>query len=234
MRGSRVGFKRNIFRSGAYIRHFNPDSADNPFYRIYQQKRRDTIEIIGERQGDEMILDVGGGMGRIALAVEKRNSRKRVVLMDIGADMLRLAAGRHDALGRVMATNADAHALPFRAHSFDGIIGLDVLCHLENPPAALREFHRVLRPQGTLILDNTNGNPLWVLFYPKYLGKNPLNWLRIMRFHGVYPGWQEIVRHYRKKAFISLLRENGFSPTKSLSYGPLVCPKWHLVVCARV
>jgi hypothetical protein len=42
------------------------------------------------------------------------------------------------------------------------------------------------------------------------------------------------VRHYRKTVFFSLLRQNGFEVTRSIDYGPRVCPKWHLAVSKKV
>ena len=47
---------------------------------------------------------------------------------------------------------ADAASLPFKASSVDAIICLEVLEHTRNHQAALREFARVLRPRGTLVL----------------------------------------------------------------------------------
>lgn len=47
---------------------------------------------------------------------------------------------------------ADAAALPFATSSVDGILCLEVLEHARNPRAALREFARVLKRDGTLAL----------------------------------------------------------------------------------
>ena len=147
--------------------------------------------------------------------------------------MLNLSQQRETSLNNMLLVNADAQRLPFCNNAFEYVVGLDIFCHLQNPERALAEFHRVLRPSGVLILDSTNSNPLWALFYPRYLGKNPLNWLKILKFNGVYPGWQEIVRHYPKKKFLSLLDGIGFRIKKILTYGPIICPKWHLAVATK-
>lgn len=172
-------------------------------------------------------------MGRVSLALAK-SPQKKVILSDISFDMLTLAANHPDRLSNINIVNNDAHFLPFRDNSFDLVVGLDILCHLETPHKALCEFHRVLRKHGILIIDSTNSNPLWTLFYPRYLGRNPLNWLKTMQFRGVLPGWEHIVKHYPKKQFYSLLNGAGFEVIRNLDYGPKICPKWHMAVSRRL
>lgn len=46
----------------------------------------------------------------------------------------------------------DVYRIPFAADSLDGVFSDSVLEHLEDPQAALREFHRILKPGGRLIL----------------------------------------------------------------------------------
>jgi len=47
---------------------------------------------------------------------------------------------------------ADIHHLPFRDHSFDGLICNSVLEHVARPEVALSELGRVLKTSGTLFL----------------------------------------------------------------------------------
>jgi 2-polyprenyl-3-methyl-5-hydroxy-6-metoxy-1,4-benzoquinol methylase len=48
------------------------------------------------------------------------------------------------------------HPLPLPDHSFDSIISTEVIEHLENPRAIFREFDRLLRPGGLLIVTTPN------------------------------------------------------------------------------
>lgn len=47
---------------------------------------------------------------------------------------------------------ADAHALPFDDASFDAVVSFQVLEHVRDPGACVREFARVLRPGGAVVL----------------------------------------------------------------------------------
>jgi len=230
---TKAEFNKDIFVTGRYIQHFKPDDKRNPFARIYKRKKRDALNIINELPCLKSILDVGGGMGRLSLALAESPENK-IVLMDVSMDMLKQAGGQAKRFDNMLLVNGDAHDLPFPDRSFQCVVGLDLFCHLEKPKKALSEFSRVLMDQGTLILDSTNSNPLWTLFYPRYLGKNPLNWLRTMKFHGVAPGWEAIVKHYPRKVFFSLLNEMGFQVVRTINYGPVICPKWHLAVSKKI
>jgi ubiquinone/menaquinone biosynthesis C-methylase UbiE len=224
---------KDIFLTGEYIQHFKPDDRLNPFYKIYNRKKQDIVNIINVSADKKSILDVGGGMGRLSLELSKSGHNK-IVLADVSIDMLKLAGKGFKNLNTVNILNTDAHHLPFRANSFDLVVGLDLFCHLENPVMALHEFHRVLKNRGLLILDSTNSNPLWALFYPRYLGKNPLNWLKILKFKGNLPGWETIVNHYPKKKFFSFLHNTGFKIIQLINYGPIICPKWHLAISEKM
>lgn len=236
LKTKKKAFGKDIYAAGKYIQHFNPDDRRNPFFKIYKRKREDTLDFInryGDRYGElNAILDVGGGMGRLSLALAEL-AKNNVVLTDISIDMLELAEEKAGPLSNLKFINADAHRLPFCDSSFDLVVGLDLFCHLEQPKRVLKEFHRVLKDKGILILDSTNSNPLWALFYPRYLGKNPLNWVRILKLRGVCPAWQIIVKHYPKKKFFSLLQEIGFNVIENINYGPKICPKWHLAVSRK-
>src|ERR1043166_6065639 len=60
--------------------------------------------------------------------------------------MVELARGRG-----VRASVADAQALPFRDGTFDCVVALWMLYHLEDLDRGLREVVRVLRPGGRLV-----------------------------------------------------------------------------------
>ncbi len=226
--------QRDVFTSGRYIEQFKPDAPDNPFQGIYDAKRQDLLRSVGSALApDDRILDLGGGMGRMAVPLARRNS---VVLCDLSPDMLTLAE-RAAAEAQVPSNNLStrcvnaADRLPFHDRHFDHVLAIDLLVHLPDPTAALREMARVLKPNGELWVDMTNSTPFWTLRYPRYVGRRPGRWLRTWRGGGVLPQWQSIVHHHSHREFMAMLARAGFTVVDEYAYGPGWCPKWFLARC---
>ncbi len=94
-------------------------------------------------------LDAGCGTGMNARAIEERYGvRMR------GVDLARLGVEYCYKRGFPRAAVASVTDLPFADHAFDLVSSIDVLqCLLPGgDERALREFHRVLRPGGWLVL----------------------------------------------------------------------------------
>jgi SAM-dependent methyltransferase len=60
---------------------------------------------------------------------------------------------------------ADAHAIPFRADTFDCVFSYAVLEHLHSPFLALQEIRRVLRPGGVFCGTVSQGEPFHSSFF---------------------------------------------------------------------
>jgi len=231
--------ERTIFQTGEYVGHFRPEDQHNPFRHIYAKKRVEVLALaqtlLADRS-DARVLDIGGGMGRIAVPLA---AQYQVHLCDISEAMLeqaRAAANAaHIPAERFTTSIVDAsQPLPFEDASVDLIICLDLLVHLPDPQAAVRELYRVLRPGGVALIDASNSVPLWVLFYPRYVGKRPARWLKTLRYGGVLPEWASIVHHMRRSAFLGWLRTAGFAVTGERRYGPLpFLPKWFLAIARK-
>jgi SAM-dependent methyltransferase len=98
------------------------------------------------------LLDVGCGPGTITLDLAKRVAPGRVVGVDRAAEVIAQAAARGASIDtdRVSFVAGDAYALPFGGGSFDVVHAHQVLQHLTDPVAALREMRRVMRPGGVV------------------------------------------------------------------------------------
>lgn len=112
-------------------------------------------------------------------------TRARVVVgMDLSGITVRVARLRYPAL---MAAGADARQLPFADGSFDIIVSDSTLDHFHTEAeliASLRELHRVLRPDGELLLTLDNrANPVIAL-----RNALPFHWLHRVGLVPYYVG----------------------------------------------
>jgi SAM-dependent methyltransferase len=95
------------------------------------------------------LLDVGCGPGVLLRALDASASGVRTAGLDAGAERLLQARA---APTPSPLLRGDALRLPFRDASFDRVLAAEVLEHLREDGAALREIRRVLRPGGLLAI----------------------------------------------------------------------------------
>lgn len=94
------------------------------------------------------LLDVGCGPGTITVEFADRLAPGRVVGVDAAAEVIARAAELGAGRENLEFAVADAYALPFEDGSFDIVHAHQLLHHLGDPVAALREFRRVTKPGG--------------------------------------------------------------------------------------
>ena len=97
------------------------------------------------------VLDLGSGPGRASGVMKKRWPKADVIALDAALPMLR-EVPRHTRFWRpVRRVCADVAQLPLADQCTDVIISSLCLQWLDDLPAVLREFRRVLRPDGLLL-----------------------------------------------------------------------------------
>jgi ubiquinone/menaquinone biosynthesis C-methylase UbiE len=100
----------------------------------------------------ERSLEIGAGTGYFSLNLARTGVVGNAVCTDISPGMLRTLQDNARRIGvPVQTVTADAEDLPLPDESFDLVFGHAVLHHLPHLPLAFSEFHRVLRPGGTLV-----------------------------------------------------------------------------------
>ena len=110
--------------------------------------------------GAQDVLEVGVGPGWWwNTAVQHLDPQASLTITDLSPGMVDESVARLKELGiSVTGQTADAADLPFADDSFDVIAAHYMLYHVPNPEQALREFHRVLRPGGTLVAASNGPN----------------------------------------------------------------------------
>ncbi len=127
--------------------------------------RRATRQALGARPGST-VLDVAAGTA--VSTVQLAAGGVRAIACDFSQGMLRAGAARD-----VPKVAGDAMALPLADRSVDGVVISFGLRNVADPRAALREFARVTRPGGRLVVCEFS-SPTWAPFrtvYTEYLMK---------------------------------------------------------------
>lgn len=158
------------------------------------------LDKLGVQRGDT-VLDVGCGEGRHCFGALERGAR--VVGLDLDLDSLRAGHGplRARALERGgfgAMLRGDAFRLPFRDGHFDRAICSEVMEHVHDYPAAIRELARILRPGGSLAVTVPTAT-------------SEALYLRLGDDYFESPGGH--IRIFRPRDLADALRRAGFAPT---------------------
>jgi SAM-dependent methyltransferase len=124
--------------------------------------RRDIVLKIADRikqsgsfpENPMRILDAGCGTG---LNLKYLQTLGESVGLDISEDALGFSRAR--GLRSLICASADK--LPLMSKAFDLVLALDVIEHIEDDDSVIREFNRVLRPGGWLIVTVPAFMSLW-------------------------------------------------------------------------
>ncbi len=97
------------------------------------------------------VLDAGCGPGTITLGLARAVAPGEVIGIDIEASQFVAAREQATQEGlNVTLRTASIYQLPFEDRSFDAVFSHDVLQHISDPPAALAELRRVIKPGGVI------------------------------------------------------------------------------------
>ena len=99
---------------------------------------------------DARVLELGTGTGALWKHTAKQiPAQWRIVVSDLSRGILAEGlANIGPAAARMRAVQIDAQVLPFPDRTFDAVIANHMLYHVPDPPRALREIRRVLKPGG--------------------------------------------------------------------------------------
>ena len=114
-----------------------------------------TRKLTARGYSEGKILDAGCGFGGTLLNLSKNFPEAEGVGIDMSDPLLELAQQTAEAQGveeRVVFEKADVQEIPYPDDSFDVVISTNVVHHVADPLAMLKELERVLAPEGMLYI----------------------------------------------------------------------------------
>ena len=191
--------------SGHYLAdRYAGDSCEQISYLIRKQI------VIGYLQGLKgKILDAG--CGPAIYTSELVSQGFDLYSMDLSYKMLQQANCCQQTNEKYNWINGELERLPFKDNSFENIMSIGVIAYTQNTSTAFKEFYRLLKPGGTLIVQCSNP------FAPTpqiTMAKNKLFSL----FNKKYTKLHFELKVYSFGKFCSLLEKNGFEVLMKNSY----------------
>ncbi|MEO0506068.1 MAG: bifunctional demethylmenaquinone methyltransferase/2-methoxy-6-polyprenyl-1,4-benzoquinol methylase UbiE [Bacteroidota bacterium] len=137
--------------------------------------RKRVVQLLKAKK-PESILDIATGTGDLAIAMTKTGATK-IVGLDISPGMLEV--GKHKVADKkldetISMVVGDSENLDFEDNSFDAVTVAFGVRNFENLEVGLKEIHRVLKPEGSLVILETSvptRTPFkqGYFFYTKYI-----------------------------------------------------------------
>ena len=174
---------------------FQPDFV-GPRHRLRESL---LLRLLLAARPDRSVLNVGAGQGTFSQLLEGRAFE--VTSVDPSPEAVALLRARVH--GPVLA--ASAEALPFEAASFDAAVLGEVLEHVEDDLAGLREVARVVRAGGVVAI-SVPANPAWF---------------------GPSDEWAGHYRRYTRQALLELCSGAGLEVERVRAWGFPVSSFYH-------
>ncbi len=206
----------------AVIERMTRNEADMAF-----KKRVQTIFEWLPPRDDLTILDCACGRG-FYLNMYRYVSGCKLVGVELDDEVIRKAQRNVGHLPDVTLTRGNIYRLPFPDNSFDGVILSEILEHIDDDVAGLREVRRVVKPGGVVAITVPNAN------YP--FGWDPINKTleKVLHRHigrGPLAGiWANHVRLYAQDELREAVARAGFEIEAERSFTHYSFPFIHNLV----
>jgi 2-polyprenyl-3-methyl-5-hydroxy-6-metoxy-1,4-benzoquinol methylase len=196
----------------------------------YQEKVKFVLSLLPDLP--KVGLDVGSSAGGLSVAFAQQGILMQGVEPSLpGVEVSRQRAARLG-IGNAFFSQGVGEELPFENDSFDFVISLAVLEHVQNIPAVVSEVFRTLKPGGYAYFEVPNNlfpyeghyKMAWLPMMPKGLAK------RYVAMRGAYPGFLNDL-HYMSRSIITRHFENaGFIDCRDVAsdflVGKAACAPW--------
>jgi demethylmenaquinone methyltransferase/2-methoxy-6-polyprenyl-1,4-benzoquinol methylase len=171
--------------------------------------------------GASNLLDVACGTGDVAFEIAKRyNNRIEIYGTDFSEEMLRIAKkkGSVKDCNNLFFVAADALLLPFADNRFDAVTIAFGIRNIEDKKRALKEFIRVLKRDGSVLIleltapENRFLMELYMLYFKKVLPVVGGLFSKNFQAYRYLP--DSVMKFPKSSEFVKIMKESGFKKIK--------------------
>ncbi len=109
------------------------------------------LQQISQLSPDKKILEIGCGNGIGTRLIQEYFKPSEFIATEFDPELVEIAQLKNKG-ARVVVEAGDATDLRFQDNEFDAVIGLSVIHHIPNWKDCLDELHRLIKPNGLLII----------------------------------------------------------------------------------
>ena len=164
----------DIYNEEANIKFFyDPNQKDNLITKIINKEMDCVFKFIDRQKlnkNNGVVLDIGCSGGRYTFKLAE--SKVRTIGMDIAFKALKFAEDHKNNKDNPSFMCATVTHLPFKDNSFDAIVCMELLHHLDDNQLqlALGELRRIMKPSATVVLELKNSlNPIMLMTYKRFM-----------------------------------------------------------------
>lgn len=136
--------------------------------------RKETVKSFLKEKQFESVLDMPCGTGEVSIPLLKQF--KKLTLIDISKNMLEMAKNNipKNDLEKVVVIHDDFFKTSLPEKSFDLVICLGLMAHVNSPNQLLEKISRLVAPGGKLVIQNTDSSHFYSYLIRLYLGMKHL------------------------------------------------------------
>jgi ubiquinone/menaquinone biosynthesis C-methylase UbiE len=170
-------------------------------------------------QDGKVVLDFGCGPGHDLVGFATSSKPVRLIGVDVSPSSLAQARERlslHPCPCEIIQLDANSTKLPFDDASVDYIHSSGALHHLPDILPFVREFRRILKPNGTVRIMIYNHDSVWMHLFVAYIKRIVENLYADLTLEDAFGKTTDgeqcpIVRVFRPNEFIALANGAGFN-----------------------